>query len=259
MPQERYGLRTRPFCVALDRLPAILRSRIAARYGLDAAGTNLEGGGPEEGSLEGGWLDVLLLGEVDNESLREALIQPCGAFVEVMDDDDDGAVPDDTLWAAASAHGFFLSLTTGTAIGLSPAVLVCDALAARAVLAPACRANVELCLHEAIANSLVHGNLAIASALKNGPDGYNVFSALMNARLKDPQARRRRIEIFARWNEHSLEVGTADQGQGFDVTALPTDAGHQARSGRGFVFMRTLATRVTVCDDGRTTVLRFPR
>lgn len=206
----------------------------------------------------GRWLDALLLEEIDGESLRESLNQPCGVFVEVTDDDDD-AILDDALWTAASVHGFFLSLTTGTAIGLSSAVLVCDALAARAVLAPARRADVELCLHEAIANGLVHGNLAIDSALKNGPDGYKVFSALMQARLEDPQARRRRIEIFARWDERSLEIGTTDQGQGFDVAALPANTGNQARSGRGFVFMRNLADRVILCDGGRTTVLRFPR
>lgn len=218
----------------------------------------MAGTGPNGSAVTGPgrWLDALLLGAIDGESLKEALSQPCGAFVEVTDDD---ARPDDDVWTAASAHGFFLSLTTGTAIGLPLTVLVCDALAARAVLAPAHRANVELCLHEAIANGLVHGNLAIESTPKNGPDGYKVFSALMHARQEDPQARRRRIAIFARWDEHSLEVGTADQGQGFDVAALPADAGNQARSGRGFVFMRNLADRVTVCDGGRTTVLRFPR
>jgi len=237
----------RAFCVVRDRVPADIAARAAARFGL-----------PREGAGASPIAPAVLLAGADKDGLRGALDQNAFLTVELTEDEDrHGDIQGDWLGAPPVEHGFYLSLTTGTAYGLQCAVLVCDELARRGVLAPDRRGNVELCLHEAIANALVHGNLGISSTAKDKPEGYRLFSRMVQERLGDSAMRRRRLDIFARWSADSLSIAVVDQGRGFDTTALPTETEGNARSGRGFVFMRTLAKRVSVTDGGRCTVLQF--
>jgi anti-sigma regulatory factor (Ser/Thr protein kinase) len=197
---------------------------------------------------------VLLVSEVDRGSLAVALRGPYSALIELGGDDE--PVGD---WAAVaiSGAGFYLSLTTATGFGLQVAALVSDELVARGVVTGEQRSVVELCLQEAVANAIVHGNLGIASTAKDYPEGYRVFSQLVNERLNDPVLRRRRTDIFTRWSSRLLDISVADQGTGFDTSVIPTEVDGTSRSGRGFVFMRALAGRVAVTDGGRCTSLRF--
>ena len=228
-------------------MPADIAARAAARFGL-----------PREGAGASPIAAAVLLAGADKDGVRHALDQNAFFTVELTEDEDRaGDLQGDWLGAPPVEHGFYLSLTTGTAYGLQCAVLVCDELARRGVLAPDRRGNIELCLHEAIANALVHGNLGISSAAKDQPEGYRLFSRLVQERLGDSAVRRRRLDIFARWSGDSLSIAVVDQGGGFDTSALPAAAGGSARSGRGFVFMRALAKRVSVTDGGRCTVLHF--
>ncbi len=162
-------------------------------------------------------------------------------------------------WAAVMVppDGFFLSLTTATAFSLQLAPLVGATLASRGGLGDDKRSVVEQCLQEAVANAIIHGNLGISSTAKDHPEGFRVFSQLVNSRLGDPELRGRRVELFVRWSEAALDISVADQGAGFDIACLPAEPSGRSRSGRGFVFMRALAGRVEVADGGRCTSLRF--
>lgn len=241
----------RPFCVMHARVPADMKARIAARF--DVSGFESESSDPAPD-----WSDALLLERADRDRLREAFGRNPFLTVELGEGGDEpAALFDDWLGAPAVEPGFYLSLTTGTAYGLQCAVLVCDELARRGGLTPDRRSNVELCLHEAIANAIVHGNLGLSSAAKNQPDGYRLFGQMLRDRLEDPLIKRRRIDIFCRWNATTIAIAVVDQGGGFDSSLAPVATSGKARSGRGFVFMRALASRVTVTDGGRCTVLHF--
>ncbi|MDQ2105944.1 ATP-binding protein [Azospirillum isscasi] len=234
----------RPFSVVRDRVPADVAARAAARFGLSAAG--------------GGTAAAVLLARADRDIVRSAFGLNGFLTVELTErEDGTGTLDADWLGAPPVEQGFYLSLTTGTAYGLQCAVLVCDELARRGVLTPERRGNIELCLHEAIANAIVHGNLEIPSATKDQPDGYRLFSRLLRERLGDGAVRQRRIDIFARWTSEGLTIAVVDQGNGFDTTALPQDTDSGAHSGRGFLFMRALARRINVTDGGRCTLLQF--
>jgi hypothetical protein len=241
----------RPFCVMRDRIPADMTARVAARFdvsGFDAV---------DDGDAAA-WAEALLVERADRDRLREAFHRNPFLTVELGEGGDEpAALMEDWSGAPAVEPGFYLSLTTGTAYGLQCAVLVCDELTRRGALTAEHRANVEMCLHEAIANAIVHGNLGISSAAKNQPDGYRVFGQMLRDRLGDPDIKRRRIDIFCRWNASTIAVAVVDQGSGFDSATTASAADGKARSGRGFVFMRALASRVAVTDGGRCTVLHF--
>ncbi|WP_448204434.1 ATP-binding protein [Azospirillum sp. sgz302134] len=237
----------RAFSVVRDRVPAEVAARAAARFGI-----------PEDGVGASRAAAAMLVAQADRDSVREALDQNSFLTVELTErEDTTGAIDGDWLGAPPVDQGFYLSLTTGTAYGLQCAVLVCDELVRRGVLRPERRGNIELCLHEAIANAIVHGNMGIPSSTKDQPEGYRLFSQMLRERLGDNAVRGRRLDLFARWNAESLSIAVVDQGGGFDTSSLPERADTGAHSGRGFLFMRTLAKRVSVTDGGRCTVLHF--
>ncbi len=251
----------RPFCVMRDRVPADMLARVAARFdvsGFESAAVESGGVEPVDGATRPAWVDALLVERADRDRLLEAFDRNPFLTVELGEGGDEpAALLDDWSGAPAAEPGFYLSLTTGTAYGLQCAVLVCDELARRGALPLESRSNVELCLHEAVANAIVHGNLGISSAAKNRPGGYRQFSQMLRDRLDDPAITRRRIDIFCRWNTATIAVAVVDQGSGFDCAQTPAAPNGKARSGRGFVFMRALASRVAVTDGGRCTVLHF--
>ncbi|WP_042442461.1 ATP-binding protein [Azospirillum sp. B510] len=261
----------RGFSLLRDSVPAEMAARVVARFGGTAHGRpdwrpdGPPGGQPDEsGNPAGRAMETLLMERADRDRLRAAFDRRPFLTVELGEGvDEAAALQDDWSGVPAADHpdlpGFYLSLTTGTAYGLQCPVLVCDELERRGVLEPQRRSSVELCLHEAVANAIVHGNLGLSSAVKGEPGGYRRFSEMMRDRLEDPAVLRRRLDIFCRWTMHGIAIAVVDQGGGFDADLAPAVTGNKARSGRGFVFMRSLASRVTVTDGGRCTVLQFDR
>lgn len=259
-------LTLRAFSLLRDRIPADMTARVVARFGGAADGGTADGRPQDDTPTEppGRAVETLLVERADRDRLRAAFDRNPFLTVELGEGGDEpAALLEDWSGAPAAEHprwpGFYLSLTTGSAYGLQCAVLVCDELIRRDALDPQRRSNVELCLHEAIANAIVHGNLGLSSAVKGEPGGYRRFSEMMRDRLGDPAAVRRRLDIFCRWSDRAIAIAVVDQGGGFDTELAPAITGNKARSGRGFVFMRSLATRVTVTDGGRCTVLQFDR
>lgn len=197
---------------------------------------------------------ALLPYECDREAVAAALRDGVSHIVELSGD---GAAGETWLGVPATDQSFYLSLTTPTAMNVQPAMLICDALTERGVLSMERRATVELCLHEAVANGVTHGNLGVHSSAKDQPEGYRVFSQLINDRLRDPKCRGRRIDLYVRWTENEILMSVADEGDGFDTGDLRLQPDGSARSGRGFLFMRALADGLTIGDGGRCTTLRF--
>ena len=251
----------RSFSVLRDRVPADMAARILSRF--DGTGVGTDGLSDTAEAVHPA-VEAQLLERADRDRLRAAFDRSPFLTVELGEGTDECAVLlDDWSGAPAAEHprlpGFYLSLTTGSAYGLQCPVLVCDELVRRGALDPQRRSNVELCLHEAVANAIVHGNLGLSSAVKGESGGYRRFGEMMRDRLGDPAVVRRRLDIFCRWNERSIAIAVVDLGGGFDTELAPATAGNRALSGRGFVFMRSLASHVTVTDGGRCTVLQFDR
>lgn len=233
----------RRFVVPRGRVTADVAARAALRFGAvrsdDAEAVLLDG------PLDCGGLAALLA----------AL--PADGWPLLVELDEDGAADGDWPAVPLPEPGFLLSLTTATAFAVQSPVAVCDALERRGILPERRRSAVELCLHEAVANALVHGNVGVPADTRDQPDGFRLFGERVTAALRDPAVRRRRVDILARWGEGALDLAVVDEGGGFDPAVLARPTKGFARSGRGFVFMRALANAVAVRDGGRCTLLHF--
>ena len=122
------------------------------------------------------------------------------------------------------------------------------------VCAEADRVRVGMALEEALANALYHGNLDLASELREMP-GYR---DLILARRSQSPYQERRIEVEARITRYEASFAIRDEGAGFDPGTLPdpTDpANIEKASGRGIFLMRAFMDDVLYNGAGNGVVL----
>jgi anti-sigma regulatory factor (Ser/Thr protein kinase) len=136
----------------------------------------------------------------------------------------------------------------------------------KAILCGACheaRANkLMLALHEALTNSIVHGNLELSSDLKEQSD--NAFAEALAARSVDPHYGTRMVEVRIDYNGERCRWTFTDQGKGFDVEralarAANPDPEMLLSSGRGILLMRAFLDDVRYEVGGRRVVLTLAR
>jgi hypothetical protein len=112
-------------------------------------------------------------------------------------------------------------------------------------------------LSEAIANSIVHGNLGVSGmdAYVANADGY--FSAI-EGRLADDAYGRRPIAILWRQTAKRLWLHVEDTGRGGIEMSGPEPASAPCLAGRGKKLMAAMAVRVRYSLNGRRTSMGFP-
>src|SRR5208337_2840761 len=116
------------------------------------------------------------------------------------------------------------------------------------------RVRVGIALEEALANALYHGNLDIASELRDAP-GYR---ELILRRRSEPPYQDRRIEVEARITRFEAAFAIRDEGAGFDPSSLPdpTDpANIEKACGRGIFLMRAFMDEVLYNEIGNAVVM----
>ena len=127
------------------------------------------------------------------------------------------------------------------------AIGLCDATGAT-------RAGIAL--EEALLNAVYHGNLGVSSDLKLNGDGS--FERLAAQRRSESPYCDRRVTVTAELTPAEATFVIADEGPGFDVSALPdpTDPANLERpSGRGVLFMRTFMDDVRYNPTGNCVTL----
>ena len=200
---------------------------------------------------DGMQVPVLLIDGTDAASLTKALRQ-CTAVIETGDGDFHVGLDD---VKAVRDGAIMLSMTTKSAYGKSPCCLICDVLEERGWLLANQHEDVLLALQEAMANSVIHGNLEMKSP-SGGGTLIRQYWIDLRERLENPQYHRRRITLLAWMDETTLIVSLEDQGPGFSKDSVGPCDDH-ASSGRGKSLMTTLASRVDWSKGGRKVILTF--
>lgn len=230
-----------------DGVPLETLARVAARHGMKVAE-------PDSKPATGGALHVLLMANVSLDTITPWLSRPFSAYIEMIDGEED-PINTETLDALASGKLCF-SFATNTSYSIDSAAVVCDTLAARGVITPIRRSDVELSLHECISNAVVHGNLALESNMKGDISNFAKFAMELQKRMTSHEAKRR-VDISAGWDSEFLDVSISDKGKGYDESKLPVNADPFAPAGRGLAIIRSLTLATNVTNGGRVTTLRF--
>lgn len=231
------------FRVAADTLDGAEQTRIAAALGLPLAPAGAEGPGM-----------VRVIAEGAASELIAALRSDCAAIVE---QGAEANLPVETLRQALAGGRLLVSLTTRLAWTLDTAAQFCEGLLARGLLPTAVRHDVELSLHEAVINAVLHGNLAMGGSLVDDPSQFDAFCQRLTATLADPDRASKRIDISAWTADGHLHVRIADQGGGYDPDSIRPPVNVEAKSGRGLEIMRVMSSGLTVSDGGRTATLAY--
>jgi len=136
----------------------------------------------------------------------------------------------------------------------------------KAILCGAChetRSNkLVLALHEALTNSIIHGNLELSSDLKERCD--NAFAEAVAERAADPRYGTRPVEVHFDYDGERCHWTFTDQGKGFDVAralarARQPDSEAMLASGRGILLMRAFLDDVRYELGGRRAILTLAR
>jgi anti-sigma regulatory factor (Ser/Thr protein kinase) len=136
----------------------------------------------------------------------------------------------------------------------------------KAILCGACdptRARkLTLALHEALTNSVIHGNLELPSDLRERHD--NAFTEALAARAADPNYGLRPVEMSIDYDGERCRWTFTDQGNGFDVEgtlarAAQAETALPLCSGRGILLMRAFLDDVHYEMGGRRAILTLAR
>jgi anti-sigma regulatory factor (Ser/Thr protein kinase) len=123
-------------------------------------------------------------------------------------------------------------------------------------------ARLTMALHEALTNSVIHGNLGVSSDLKEQGDG--AFARAVAARCADPAYAGRLVDVRASYDGEVARWVLTDQGEGFDVQAALArldgpDLDPLRLSGRGLMMIRAFVDEMRYEDSGRRLVLAVRR
>jgi len=196
---------------------------------------------------------ILLISNIESKSLIQGL-RPC--FDAVVEFNEIGKPFFSALRQAVYANGFFLSITTASAMGGEVARYLCDALIQQFGVDKAIRDAVETALHEAVSNALIHGNLQIDSGIRGTPEGLSKFSILLNESLENPEFASRRMNVLMRVLPDMVEIEVHNEGPGYliDKGAAPAP---ELPYGRGLGIIRTFSDEVSLSDHGREISMTF--
>lgn len=193
---------------------------------------------------------LLLLGPAA-PALSPLLWQPPhAAWIDVAELGDEAVIG---LIVSAESCSLFCSVSSAKAHQLPLAYGLANAVAARRPISSTTRNDIELALHEAITNALIHGNLEIAGLSDLSVAALERFARGVADRVADPHYAARRIEISCRIADNVATFEIGDQGPGF----VPVRGRDDAASGRGLALIAALTLSYQLLDGGRRICMKL--
>ncbi len=112
--------------------------------------------------------------------------------------------------------------------------------------------SVSLCLQEALANAVIHGNLDIQSHLKE--ESWEKFEEIRLKREQDSDYGGKEVQITYSFDPDFMRFEITDQGKGFDPSSLPdfTNPATLLSTGRGLLYISSFMDRVVWNKTGNS-------
>ncbi len=155
---------------------------------------------------------------------------------------------------ADSQPDMLLSITTSSCYTSNVAHAITYSIQNRFEVGVDRSVEIATCLHEAIMNSMLHGNLEMDSDFRT-LKGLYAYQSEIEKRLSMFKYSSRRIGIMI-WNKNDyIEIIVRDEGKGFSIPKYtPSD---NFPNGRGLMFISSLADSVWVEKDDRALHMTF--
>lgn len=199
---------------------------------------------------------VTVLTGIDHELIEHGLLRHHGSVEQLGE----ALLSGGHLLETLRRNGLYLGLSTSAAYGVELAKLFTQALRDRLGFSEDMRDNLELALHEALVNGLIHGNLGIPSTGRETLEMFTEYCRSVEQGLADPVRGLRLIEVFAWWDEKSVELSVVDEGDGFDYKSVLRETAQPGRtSGRGLQLISSLSEGYEISDGGRRLTMRLRR
>lgn len=187
-----------------------------------------------------------------DESLKSALKLPHSTFIEITSKGNELLEPVQNV--PDNSPNLTLSITTASCYKSSIAHILTESINTRFSLSGDKDMQISTCLHEAIMNAMIHGNLGLQSNFCT-LDGLCAYQAEIGQRLNNDMYQSRYVHISF-WNtEKCLQISVSDEGEGFDMPDFTTQ--NEFPRGRGLMFIHSLADKVWLDKDRRTLFMIF--
>ncbi|MBI1208720.1 MAG: hypothetical protein GC191_15720 [Azospirillum sp.] len=193
---------------------------------------------------------IALLGLDWEDEIDSSWHAPFTAWIELASCSD-AAVAE--LVERAARHSLFASLSAASANRIALARGLVLTISDHRPIALAQRNDLELALHEAIANAILHGNLEIDGIRTLNLADLDRFSQDIIHRTDEPALAARRVEVACSLEDDRLQIDVTDQGRGFS-SGQPGAVG---AGGRGLQLIATLTRSCQLLDGGRCIRMEF--
>lgn len=195
---------------------------------------------------------VLMFPPLNVQGFKNLLQRPCQWRIEKMFDDVSGihTLPN----IVHEQHCFGLSITTQSAYRLPLSLMLAEHFTERGWLPEHLRDSLETCLHEAMLNALIHGNLEIHSDFKSLSAFQKFYENIHQQMLQSAYAYRYVIIMLTR-HQGKLHLFISHEGCGF-TRSCPTDT-PPSLHGRGLSIISRLSDRLEWIHHGKTLHIEF--
>lgn len=194
---------------------------------------------------------VALLGDCATLAQEENWAPPAFAWIEMMDSSPEELA---AVVTRAQSWDFFCSFGAQASADLPLAGRIAGLVARRRPdVLHDLLFDIELALHEAVSNALVHGNLGVCSMRELSITALDEYSRRMEQGFSDPGLARRRVEVAGLFGADGFDVDVSDEGAGYDAA----DVFDQGACGRGLELIAAVAQTCSTHDGGRRLRMRF--
>ena len=241
------------YYTGIDEQAAVAQHMRVAFKGVSLTPTPL----PEQEALweERSGYRAVFLSEPDADMISDILGFPLNCYVELGQAEHLPA----ELAELSRDNDLVIALTSKRAFDLPIGKLFTIAMSARyhqaGLTAQAVPLTMELAVHEAYSNGLIHGNLEIGSELRNDLQAYDTFTRQLENRLNDPTYGGRYILLAGKISKEHITVTIHDQGKGY--TKKQTSNMSDRKHGRGLGIIRDAADNLVISHGGRRISLVF--
>ncbi|MEZ5691507.1 MAG: ATP-binding protein [Rickettsiales bacterium] len=147
-----------------------------------------------------------------------------------------------------------ISITTKTCYINNFSHALISAIANRFILTRLKHNEIITCMHEALMNSILHGNLNLKSNFTD-KEGFYSYQDKVSHLLKITYYRNKRIYIKVWNNSEYLRFSIQDEGDGFEIPDFTIN--NAFPKGRGLMFINSLADEMRLGDDNKTLYMTF--